>query len=176
MTKVLMLGDSITHGTELSQFIDFAQVEHFAVPGYSTDDVARQLPGINFSEFDVVSLLIGTNDFGNPEIDRDGIDVGLRVKEIAVSIAASGVPLVLHHILPRGPQFSARIREANIMIAGVELEHEQIRVVNSWPTLSRDDYLRPKYLLNDGFDVHLNEDGYRVWAVDVVASLQQLLK
>jgi len=40
---ILFVGDSITHGTNWDEWIDFADTQNISVPGYSTDDVLNQL-------------------------------------------------------------------------------------------------------------------------------------
>ena len=41
--RVLLIGDSITHGNDWQSAITFAAVTNIAVPGFATDDVMGQL-------------------------------------------------------------------------------------------------------------------------------------
>jgi len=161
--KVLMLGDSITHGTDWAERLPFFEVTNRAVPGYNTDDLIVQLAGIDLTSFDVISLLIGTNDFGDPRYDRAGDDLGQRVCAITAQMAASSGPaqLIVHSILPRSLHFSDRIHVANGIIKS-SLPEAAI-YLDCWPALSSENFLRPEFLLEDGFDVHLNEAGYNAW-------------
>ena len=59
-TMILFLGDSITHGTHWSRWLDFVPVQNEAVPGFTTDDVANQLQELGDLNPAVISLLIGT--------------------------------------------------------------------------------------------------------------------
>lgn len=171
---ILFVGDSITHGTDWSKNIDFAEVRNIAVPGYSTDDVLVQLPEIVEIDPQIISLLIGTNDFGNVLLDRAGEEVGQRVNTIIQEITAAlpEVKLVANSILPRGLAFTNRIRIANSAIS--ELLNKQVTYLDVWPALSKDNFLNPMYLLEDGFDVHLNEDGYDAWAGQLIPVLKSL--
>lgn len=163
-SRILCIGDSITHGTNWSTKIDFAEVENIAVPGYSTDDVLGQLRTVNLNNYQVISLLIGTNDFGNIELDRTGDDVGRRVLELINQIikGSSETQIVVTSILPRDLRFTERIQIANNLISSYS--HDRITYLDCWGVLANENYLRPEFLLKDGFDVHLNESGYVAWA------------
>ena len=173
-SRILFVGDSITHGTDWSKRINFAEVNNIAVPGYSTDDVLVQLPEIVEIDPQIISLLIGTNDFGNVLLDRAGEEVGQRVNTIIQEITAAlpKVKLVVNSILPRGLEFTIRIDTANRIIS--KYFSDQVTHLDTWPTLSKDKFLNPKYLLEDGFDVHLNEDGYDAWAGQLIPVLKSL--
>ena len=80
--KIVFAGDSITASGNWADAIDFAEVENVAVPGGSTDGLLAAIPEIAAANPDLISVLIGTNDFGNPEINRQGADVGSQVLAI----------------------------------------------------------------------------------------------
>ena len=163
MPTVLFVGDSITHGTNWAKYIDFASVENIAVPGFSTDDVNAQIDFITRSAPDLISLMIGTNDFGNPDLNRTAEDVGARVSAIIQAIH-NNLPsskLIVNSIAPRGKDFSARIQTANEIIQSAC--KGAIEYLDLWPALSVDNWLKPEYLLQDGFDVHLSDSGYAAW-------------
>ena len=160
---ILFVGDSITHGTDWGAYIDFASVENIAVPGFATNDVNAQIDLITKIAPDLISLKIGTNDFGNPELDRAAEDVGARVSAIIEEIHGKlpNTKLIINSIAPRGEDFSERIHVANKIIKIAC--NSPIEYLDLWPALSLDNWLKPEYLLEDGFDVHLNEAGYAAW-------------
>ena len=80
--KIAFAGDSITASGNWAEAIDFADVDNFAVSGDSTDALFEMIPKITQSKPDIVSVLIGTNDFGNTLLNREGLDVGTRVLAI----------------------------------------------------------------------------------------------
>lgn len=174
-SNMLFIGDSITHGSDWSAKIDFAHVENIAVPGYSTDDVLEQLGTVNLNDYQVVFLLIGTNDFGNIELGRTGEDVGKRVIEVIDQIikGSSNTQIVVNSILPRDLRFTERIQIANSHFSS--FSHERITHLDCWGALASENYLRPEFLLQDGFDVHLNEAGYDAWASVLVPVLKRSL-
>ena len=158
-----MLGDSITHGTDWAERLPFFEVTNRAIPGYNTDDLLDQLDNINFASFDLISLLIGTNDFGDPRFDRAGDDVGKRICDLSALMVRSCGPaqLIVNSILPRGLHFSDRIHTANTIIQASL--PDTVIYLDCWPALSLANCLRPEFLLGDGFDVHLSEAGYDAW-------------
>ena len=80
--KIAFAGDSITAAGNWAEAIDFAEVKNFAVSGDSTDALLEMIPRIVEFQPDIVSVLIGTNDFGNTLLNREGTDVGARVLAI----------------------------------------------------------------------------------------------
>jgi lysophospholipase L1-like esterase len=172
--KVLFIGDSITHGTDWAKFINFAAVENIAVPGFLTDDVLAQMVQIREINPKVISMLIGTNDFGNIEIDRTGEDTGERVLQIINEILNElpEVKIVVSPILPRSAAFTQRIQTANKIVTS--FIHERVSYLDTWQVLAEDDYLRPEFLLQDGFDAHLSDEGYLAWAGVLIPELNKL--
>ena len=183
--RIVFAGDSITASGNWADVIDFAEVQNFAVPGGSTDGLLAAIPKIVFSQPDLISVLIGTNDFGNPEINREGADVGARVLVIVNELKskAPSAQIILHSILPRGIEASGvdlrpRVIEANDYIkahlpSGIEF-------VDLWPIFVAPDglSLADKYVMADEpiLKLHLNEDGYREWITVLLPRLQRMVK
>lgn len=172
---ILFVGDSITHGTNWSEWIDFSEVSNISIPGYLTDDVFLQLPEIAKLKPKVISLLIGTNDFGNPEVNRSGEEVGERVASIISRIISENndVELVVNSILPRSFPFTERIKIANGIIAAAA--GDRVKYLDCWPYLEDSDQLKDEYLLDDGFDAHLSEAGYAAWRSALLPVLKSLM-
>ena len=160
---ILFVGDSITHGTNWAEWIDFAEVQNISVPGFSTDDVLNQLPDIERINPAIISLLIGTNDIGNPDLNSSGEEVGQKVLDVVFGILSKNqhVKMVVNSILPRSEIFADRIWVANeIISSGVK---DVATYVDCWPSLSVGKQLKDEYLLVDGFDAHLSDAGYAAW-------------
>jgi len=173
-TMILFLGDSITHGTDWARWIDFVPVQNEAVPGFTTDDVAKQLQELGGLDPDIISLLIGTNDFGDLTVNRSAEDVASRIHALVSTILAqwSDARVLLCSILPRGSAFFERISVTNEIVS--KIDHERLTFLDCWPILSDGDKLKSEYLLADGFDVHLNSAGYESWASVLVPALSKL--
>ena len=175
-TMILFLGDSITHGTHWSRWIDFVPVQNEAVPGFTTDDVANQLQELGELNPAVISLLIGTNDFGDVTVNRLAEDVAARIDALVSTILAQwpDARVLLCSILPRGSEFFERISVTNEIVS--KISHERLTFLDCWPVLCDGDKLRSEYLLADGFDVHLNSAGYESWASVLVPALSGICK
>ena len=182
--KIVFAGDSITASGNWAEAINFAEVENFAVPGGSTDGLLDAIPGIVASSPDLISILIGTNDFGNPEINREGADVGARVIAIVNEFKkrAPGAHLILHTILPRGVEASgvdlrSRVIEANNFIkANLPTD---IELIDLWPLFVASDglSLADQYVMADEpiLKLHINESGYREWITVLLPKLQRMV-
>jgi len=182
--KIVFAGDSITASGNWAEAINFAEVENFAVPGGSTDGLLDAIPEIVGSNPDLISILIGTNDFGNPEINRDGADVGARVIAIVNEFKAQvpNAQLLLHTILPRGVEVTGvdlrpRVIEANNFIkANLPAD---IELIDLWPLFVAPDglSLADQYVMADEptLKLHLNENGYRKWITVLLPTLQRMV-
>ena len=171
---ILFVGDSITHGTDWSRWIDFAPFENVAVPGFTTTDVENQLEQIVAINPSVISLLIGTNDFGDTTVNRTAEEVAARI-DVIVSAILDRLPevqILMSSILPRGAEFSDRITLANELIS--KFDYERYFHLDCWPALANGTELNSEFLLADGFDVHLNSAGYDAWASVLVPELRRL--
>jgi len=171
---ILFVGDSITHGTDWSKRIDFAPIENVAVPGFTTTDVGNQLEQIVARNPSIISLLLGTNDFGDPTVNRSAREVADKIAEIVLTLLdrLPKVRIVACSILPRGAEFSNRITLANGLVS--KFEHERFTYLDCWPVLANGAELKSEFLLADGFDVHLNSAGYEAWASVLVPALRRM--
>ena len=182
--KIVFAGDSITASGSWADVIDFAEVKNFAVPGGSTDGLHTAIPEIVASEPNLISVLIGTNDFGNPEINREGADVGARVIAIVneFKVNLPSAKIILHTILPRGLEASGvdlrpRVIEANNYIkANVP---NDIELIDLWPLFVAADglSLADQYVMTDEpiLKLHLNENGYREWITVLLPIMQRMV-
>lgn len=171
---ILFVGDSITHGTDWSKWIKFAPVENVAVPGFTTTDVEDQLERIVAINPTIISLLIGTNDFGDPTVNRSAEEVAEKIDDIVSTLLdrLPEVQILMCSILPRGAEFSSRITLANEFIS--KLECERFTYLDCWPALANGAKLKSEFLLADGFDVHLNSAGYEAWASVLAPELRRM--
>lgn len=182
--KIVFAGDSITASGNWAEAIDFAEVLNVAVPGGSTDGLLEAIPEIAAAKPDVVSVLIGTNDFGNPLINRAGADVGARVLAIVAELkaAAPNAKIILHTILPRGLEASGvdlrtRVIEANEIIKADK--PNDVELIDLWPIFVAPDglSLADQYVMTDEpiLKLHINENGYREWITVLLPTLQRMV-
>ena len=142
------------------------------------------IPEIAATKPDILSILIGTNDFGNPLLNRQGIDVGARVLAIVEGFKRElpETKILLHTILPRGVEATGvdlrpRVIAANDFIKA-NLPSE-IEFIDLWPLFVAPDGLSldNQYVMADEpiLKLHLNEDGYRNWITVLLPTLQRLV-
>ena len=182
--KIAFAGDSITASGNWAEAIDFAEVSNFAVSGDSTDALFEMIPKIAESKPDLVSILIGTNDFGNTLLNREGADVGARVLAIIEEFKKQlpKAKILLHTILPRGIEDSGvdlrkRVIEANDYIK--LNKQSDIEFIDLWAHFVASDglSLADQFVLPDEpiLKLHINESGYREWITVLLPKLQRMV-
>jgi lysophospholipase L1-like esterase len=162
--RVVFAGDSITASASWEARLPGVQTVNIAVPGFTTADLRSQLPRITALAPDVLVLLIGTNDLGG--LDRSPDDVAEDIRTIIENLmqALPGTRIVLNAIMPRDPYWTPSITRINARLASLAAE-QRVTYVDTWSALALPDGtgLDTRYLLLDGFDVHLNHLGYQAW-------------
>jgi lysophospholipase L1-like esterase len=122
----------------------------------------------------VLVLLIGTNDLGG--LDRPPDDVANDILSIMERLERDlpDTGIVLNSIMPRDPYWTSSIRHINERLATLTT-HPRVSYVDTWSALASPDGagLDPRYLLADGFDVHINDRGYEAWR-DVLGTVISL--
>ena len=182
--KIVFAGDSITASGNWAEAIDFAEIENFAVSGDSTDALLEMIPKIAEFKPDLVSILIGTNDFGNTLLNREGADVGERVLAIVEEFKKQlpEAKILLHTILPRGIEDSGvdlrkRVIEANDYIK--LNKQSDIEFIDLWAHFVAPDglSLADQFVLPDEpvLKLHLNDNGYREWITVLLPKLQRMV-
>ena len=182
--KIAFAGDSITASGNWAEVINFAKVENFAVSGDSTDALLEMIPRIVEFQPDIVSVLIGTNDFGNTLLNREGTDVGARVLAI-VNEFKKQLPqakILLHTILPRGIEDSGVDLRNRVIDANEYLKLNKpsdIEFLDLWAHFVAPNglSLADQYVMADEpiLKLHLNENGYREWITVLLPILQRMV-
>jgi len=182
--KIAFAGDSITASGNWAEAIDFAEVFNFAVSGDSTDALLEMIPKIAEFKPDLVSILIGTNDFGNTLLNREGADVGARVLAI-VNDFKKQLPeakILLHTILPRGIEDSGVDLRKRVIDANEYLKLNKpsdIEILDLWAHFVAPDglSLADQFVLPDEpvLKLHINESGYRKWITVLLPTLQRMV-
>jgi lysophospholipase L1-like esterase len=162
--RVVFAGDSITASADWGAQLPGHETVNVAVPGFTTADLGRQLPEITGLAPNVLVLLIGTNDLGGRNRDPDDVadDITAIVERLVHDLPATRI--VLNAVMPRDPYWTPSISRINSRL-DVLAKQRNITSVDTWSVLASQDGsgLDPRYLLDDGFDVHLNDLGYRAW-------------
>jgi N-acetylglucosamine-6-sulfatase len=161
---IVFAGDSITASGDWSRWLTGLRCLNLAVPGDTSADLRSRIPDILAQEPDRVAILIGTNDFGGlgREPQQVAHDIAAIVEELATALPATR--LLLQSIMPRGRSWTPAITTANSLLAEAA-RHLGVDHLGTWAVLADGERtaLDPRFLLDDGFDVHLNEAGYAEW-------------
>lgn len=182
--KIAFAGDSITASGNWAAAIDFAEVSNFAVSGDSTDALLEMIPKIAEFKPDIVSVLIGTNDFGNTLLNREGADVGARVLAIVNELNRQlpQAKILLHTILPRGIEDSGIDLRKRVIDANEYLKLNKpsdIEFLDLWAHFVAPDglSLADQYVMADEpiLKLHINENGYREWITVLLPILQRMV-
>jgi lysophospholipase L1-like esterase len=182
--KILFVGDSLTASGNWSEVIDFVEVENLAVPGGTTDELMELTERIASSKPDVISLLIGTNDFGNFLLNRSAEDVSARIFTIIERLLKilPNTKIFLHTLLPRGLEESAldlrpRIKELNQLLKADW--PNRVLLIDLWPLFVDDDglSLAEEFVVEgeSSLRLHINRNGYYKWEEVLIPELRKLI-
>lgn len=155
---VAFVGDSLTDWGRWEEAYPSLRVRNFGIAGDTTTGLAHRLSQVIAAKPAKVFLLIGTND----------VEFGLTPEKIAANIDAmiaelqAGIPGVKVHLqtlLPRQPQFDAKVRAVNALLKPVA-EKRGVPLIDLYPAFEVGGRLDPK-LTSD--DIHLAGEGYARW-------------
>lgn len=166
---LLFIGDSITEGWPQNLWEEYFgdyKAANFAIGGDKTENLLWRLNNgsVGQLEPEVVSLLIGVNNFGLSQHRPDDVALGVQAVVETLLDAFPDARILLHGIFPhkQSAEDPARtdVRRVNEQIASLA-EHERVYFLNIGDQLvqangdiSKD--IMPDYL-------HLSEAGYRIW-------------
>ena len=175
LPRVVFVGDSLTASADWATWLPDAHIVNLAFPGYTTADARTQIPDVVAYGPDVLVLLIGTNDFGG--LDREPEEVARDVLGLVaeLTVALPSARVLLQSIMPRGQYWTSAISRTNALLSSAAL-NLGVSYLDLWPALAAADGtgLDPRYLLDDGFDVHLNDAGYAAWLGELEPALREL--
>ncbi|QDV37765.1 GDSL-type esterase/lipase family protein [Tautonia plasticadhaerens] len=174
--NVVLLGDSITEGFEVTTYFPGRRVLNRGIGGdvignaLPADDPRGVLRRLDCSVFDCaatdVFVMIGINDL-NSGRDVDQMEEGYREILRRIKDRAPALRVHVQSLLPTRGEFAARnepIREFNRRL-GRLAEEFGTHFLNLHPLFTdADGQLKPDYT-EDG--LHLTEAGYRAWQAEV---------
>lgn len=172
---IVFVGDSLVSQGAWSQWLGGDTVPNqtvlnHGVGGDTTDDVLARLDAIIEARPDEILLLIGTNDLGK----RRSVEHLVRnIQTMLVGLRRDlpGTRMLVHSILPRGPEFAHSIQDANIHLRQFcATVHAQY--LDLWPALALESGQIDPQFSEDL--LHLNEEGYRAWLSELLPALERL--
>ena len=168
--RVAFLGDSLTRGGDWARWFPDLESANFGIGGDTTEDVLARLDEVIEWRPDEIILLIGTNDLG---MRRNVESLVRNVQTILVDLRRElpGSRLLVQSIMPRGKEFTDRIREANIHIRQFSAT-VRAQFLDLWPALAIDESELNLEFSDDR--LHLNEAGYEAWLQELRPALVRL--
>ena len=159
---VLFLGDSITEGAEWAEWFPELPTLNRGINGDTVAGVRSRL-GTAINAPAAISLLIGTNDIGGLGQSSDPDRIAAATHDLVRSIAeaAPGIPVVFTGVMPRSASFARRIQRLNALTRGMA-KAEGLTYVDVWAALADERGEIRRAFSHDR--LHLNGEGYRVWA------------
>lgn len=169
-STIVFIGDSLTATIDWSEALPGYQVHNLGRPGATSDDLMALLPAIVEIAPDDVAIMIGSNDFG---AGRNVEHVVRNIEFFLVSLRKElpEVRTLLQSILPRGREYSARVKDANRHLRQFSATvHAQF--LDLWPTLALDDgELSPEFTEDR---LRLNEAGAKAWISEFGPAIDRL--
>jgi beta-glucosidase len=185
---VIFLGDSITAnwgdagraaiGSTIwdSQILPY-RAENFGITGNVTQSVLWQ---INDGELaghpKAVVLLIGTNNLGGLSESPEDTAAGIAAVVQQIRTISPSSKVLIMGLFPRGALPSdplrAAVSQTNILIANLG-DGQNVRFLNIDFAFEQFDGTILRSVMYDF--IHLNVDGYQIWANDLAVPLQQML-
>ncbi|MGN6743608.1 MAG: GDSL-type esterase/lipase family protein [Amnibacterium sp.] len=157
---VVFLGDSLTESGRWDEYFPELDTVNAGRSGDTTADVEDRLAEVIERHPSVVALMVGTNDFG------------LRATVEQVVRGTENILWTLHHqlpdarilvvsVLPRERERAEWIRQVNIHVRQFA-PSVKAEFIDLWPVFAEEDgELSPRFTSDR---VHVNDDGYAVWA------------
>lgn len=171
MVSIVFLGDSITNHGDWEGWFPGVEVHNLGVSGDTSADVLERLGEVVALNPQMVSLLIGTNDFGN---HGRSVEHVVRNTELLLANLRRELPdaaILVHSILPRGREFADRVRDANRHLRqfapAVGAEY-----LDLWPAFALEDGEVDPRFSDDR--LHLTEAGYAAWLEVLRPALDRL--
>lgn len=167
---IALVGDSLTQGGDWQSWLPGEEVRNLGVAGETTDDVIARLWDIVELRPAVITLLVGTNDLAW----RRSVEHVVRNIETILVTLRKELPdtrILVQSVLPRGHEFADQIRDINRHLWQFA-PTVHAGWLDLWPAMALEDGELNPALTDDR--LHLNAEGYRVWAGELGPALERL--
>jgi lysophospholipase L1-like esterase len=168
--ELALVGDSLTQAGDWQSWLPGERVRNLGVAGDTTDDVIARLPEVIEARPATVGLMIGTNDLAW----RRSVEHVVRNVETTLVTLRKELPetrILVQSVLPRGREFADQIRDINRHLWQFA-PTVHAGWLDLWPAFALEDgELNPAYSEDR---LHLNQEGYRVWAAELANGLERL--
>jgi len=168
--ELALVGDSLTQGGDWGALLPGEVVRNFGAAGDTTDDVLARLDDVIDARPATIALLVGTNDLAW----RRSVEHVVRNIETVLVTLRKDLPetrILVQSVMPRGHEFADQIRDINRHLWQFA-PTVHAGWLDLWPAMALEDgELNPAYTEDR---LHLNTEGYRVWAAELAPALERL--
>ena len=168
--STVFVGDSITAGGRWDEWFPDERSRNLGVAGDTTDAVLARLDDIIALQPDTVVLLIGTNDLA---WRRSAEHIVRNIEMILVSLRRElpDSQLLVQSVMPREAAYAETIKDVNRHLWQFA-STVRAQYLDLWPALAGEDGAIDPQFSDDS--LHLNENGYDVWASELRGALETL--
>lgn len=179
---LLLIGDSITEGWPeplVQEYFGDYKPANFGIGGDKTENLLWRLNSGAVGKLDpeVVSLLIGVNNFGLSEHQPNEVYQGVKAVVDTLLGAFPNAKILVHGVFPykESAEDPARekVRELNSQIANLA-DRERVYYLDIGAQLVEDNGDISTEIMPD--HLHLSEKGYRIWAENLKPILSDWLE
>jgi lysophospholipase L1-like esterase len=179
---LLFVGDSITEGWPeylMERYFGRYRPANFGIGGDRTENLLWRLQNGSVGQLqpDVISLLIGVNNFGLRDDAPEDVVLGIEAVVAELRSAFPQARIVLHGVFPykqyaESPE-RVKVRQVNQAIAKLA-DNEHVFFLDIGPRLLEANGDLSPAIMPDF--LHLSEAGYQIWADALTPLIAQLMR
>lgn len=156
---VAFVGDSLTDWMRWNEMFPQVKSRNFGIAGDTSVGLKARINQVVAAKPATVFLMIGTNDVEFGRLTPDGIVANITDCIATLQKGVPGVKIYVEGLLPRQPQFDAKVRDVNARIKAA-VEQRGLTYIDLYSHFVAGDRLDPKLTPDD---LHLSGQGYLRW-------------
>ncbi|AQR61963.1 hypothetical protein BZG35_10105 [Brevundimonas sp. LM2] len=156
---IAFVGDSITEGFRWSEAFPGRNIRNWGIGGDTSFGVLARARQVIATRPAKIFLLIGTNDLANYEQTPDAVAANVAAVVALFRAELPEAELYVQSVMPRQPDFRARIEALNAQLATIAQTHDA-RFIDVYTPMLAGDRLDPTLTVDD---LHLTGQGYQRW-------------
>ncbi|MDJ0582238.1 GDSL-type esterase/lipase family protein [Crocosphaera sp.] len=172
--NIVFLGDSLTEYGEWKKLFNNEQIINQGIGGDTTAGVLNRIDETIITQPKKIFIMIGVNDLGNERITVDEIIMNYKKILTLFQEQTPETEVYIQSVLPiNNRDYNSIVNNQDVINVNEQLKKLARQFKYQYIDLHRyfideENQLKPKYT-NDG--VHLNEQGYNLWAEKIYFSL-----
>jgi lysophospholipase L1-like esterase len=156
---VAFVGDSLTDWMRWNELFPDIRSRNFGIAGDTTVGLKARISQVVAAKPAKVVIEIGTNDVEFARLAPDAIVANIEDCVTALQTGVPGVKVVVESLLPRQPQFDAKVRAVNALLKAAADKHG-VTYVDLYSAFVVNGRLDPSVTPDD---IHLSGQGYLRW-------------